>query len=241
MKISTGWNTWILLISFYDLFVDWFICILLVIILAKLVPSLSHFWAKSCREFMGQVKRVLGMGVKGNFTHETECPWPLHFQHSSLVEKAEPVQVHFTLRLRNQQSYVNARWMLKSTWIDSYVASNNSCFMVTWIVFKKHLLEVGLTQNQETMVLRMLTTVNLFYFIMCEDPHEEKFIEIAFGWGPGHIWLHNTLEGPCPHCMILEVTWDDDGLCTLSFGLSQFHGHGSWLMCEVALNVISTR
>ena len=53
--------------------------------------------------------------------------------------------------------------------------------MVTWIVFKKHLLEVGLTQNQETMVLRMLTTVNLFYFIMCEDPHEEKFIEIAFG------------------------------------------------------------
>ena len=27
-----------------------------------------------------------------------------------------------------------------------------------------------------------------------------------------------------------------DGLWTLSFGLSQFHGHGSWLMCEVALN-----
>jgi hypothetical protein len=22
---------------------------------------------------------------------------------------------------------------------------------------------------------------------------------------------------------------------TFSFGLSQFHGHGSWLMCEVAL------
>jgi hypothetical protein len=33
--------------------------------------------------------------------------------------------------------------------------------------------------------------------------------------------------------MILEVSWDD--LWTLSFGLSQFHGHGSWLMCEVAL------
>jgi hypothetical protein len=35
--------------------------------------------------------------------------------------------------------------------------------------------------------------------------------------------------------MILEVPWD--GLWTLSFGLSQFHGHGSWLVCEVALSV----
>ena len=34
--------------------------------------------------------------------------------------------------------------------------------------------------------------------------------------------------------MILEVCWD--GLWTLSFGLSQCHGHGSWLVCEVALN-----
>ena len=33
--------------------------------------------------------------------------------------------------------------------------------------------------------------------------------------------------------MMLEVCWD--GLYTLSFGLSQFHGHGSWLACEVAL------
>jgi hypothetical protein len=33
--------------------------------------------------------------------------------------------------------------------------------------------------------------------------------------------------------MILEVC--RDGLWTLSFGLSQFHGHGSWLVCGVAL------
>ena len=32
--------------------------------------------------------------------------------------------------------------------------------------------------------------------------------------------------------MILEVSWD--GLWTLSFGLS-LHGHGSWLVGEVAL------
>ena len=44
--------------------------------------------------------------------------------------------------------------------------------MVTWIIFKNHLLEGGLTQNQETMALQTLTTDGLFHFIMCEDSHE---------------------------------------------------------------------
>ena len=48
-------------------------------------------------------------------------------------------------------------------YMDSYMASNGSCFMVTWTIFKNHLLEVGLTQNRETMALRMLTTVDLLY------------------------------------------------------------------------------
>ena len=34
---------------------------------------------------------------------------------------------------------------------------------------------------------------------------------------------------------ILEVFWDN--LWTLSFGLSQFHGHDSWLVYEVALSI----
>jgi hypothetical protein len=57
-------------------------------------------------------------------------------------------------------------------YLDLYMASNGSCFMVIWIISKNHLLEVDLTQNRETMALRMLTTVDLFYLIMCEDPHE---------------------------------------------------------------------
>ena len=118
-------------------------------------------------------------------------------------------------------------------YMDSYMASNGSCFMVNWIILKNHLLKVRLTQNQETMALWTLTTIDLFYFIMSKDPHEIKFIEIAFGWGSGHIWLHTTLEGPWPNYMILEVCWDN--LWTLSCGLSQFHGHSSWLVCEVAL------
>ena len=57
-------------------------------------------------------------------------------------------------------------------YMDSYMASNGSCFMVTWIIFINHLLEAGLAQNRETMALRMLTTVDLFYFIMYKNPHE---------------------------------------------------------------------
>ena len=70
--------------------------------------------------------------------------------------------------------------------------------MVIWTIFKNYLLEVGSTQNRKTMPLRMLNIVDLFYFIMCEDPHEKKFIEIAFGWRLDHMWLHGTLEDPWP-------------------------------------------
>ena len=38
--------------------------------------------------------------------------------------------------------------------------------------------------------------------------------------------------------MILEVSWD--GLWTLSFGLSQFHGRGSWVVCEPILSICIT-
>ena len=65
--------------------------------------------------------------------------------------------------------------------IDTYMASNGSCFMVTWTIFTNNHLEGGLTQIQEIIALRTLTTVDFFYYIMCEDPHEWKFVKIAFG------------------------------------------------------------
>ena len=72
-------------------------------------------------------------------------------QALSLVEKAEPVQVHFTLRLRDQRSM----WMEDGfkVYMGSYMASNESRFMVTWTIFRIHMLEVGLTWKQETMAL----------------------------------------------------------------------------------------
>ena len=97
-------------------------------------------------------------------------PVTFTLQALSLVEKAKPVQVRFTLRLRDQRSM----WMQDGckVYMDSYMAPNGSCYMVTWIIFKNHFLEVGLTRNWETMALWTLTTIGLFYFIMREDMDE---------------------------------------------------------------------
>ena len=57
-------------------------------------------------------------------------------------------------------------------YMDSYMALNGSCFMVTCTTFQNHLLEVGVTQNREAMAPRTLVAVDAFYFIMCEDLHE---------------------------------------------------------------------
>ena len=57
-------------------------------------------------------------------------------------------------------------------YMNSYMAWNGLCFMVTWTVFKKHFLEVGLIQNRETMALLTLTTVEVVYSLMCEDLRE---------------------------------------------------------------------
>ena len=46
---------------------------------------------------------------------------------------------------------------------DFCAASIGSCILVTWTIFKNHILEVGLTQNRETMALRTLTTFNSEY------------------------------------------------------------------------------
>ena len=73
--------------------------------------------------------------------------------------------------LEGPTEYVNARWWMWSLH-GSYMASNESCFMTTWIIEKNRLLEVGLTQNWEPTAHWMLATFDLFYFIMCEDPHE---------------------------------------------------------------------
>ena len=107
-----------------------------------MTPAPSH------HSFVRKLHWGLGLrvlGVPNSFTlQSTKCsyfgvsrdwePVTITIQALSLVEKADPVQVHFTQYLRDQWSM----WMQDGCEVhmDCYMASNGSCFMVTWTVFK---------------------------------------------------------------------------------------------------------
>ena len=108
--------------------------------------------------------------MEGHFTHETKSMWPLLFKHS-----------HFWKRRSESNFASHYAWGTDGVctmqdgckvYMNSYMALNGSCSVITWTILKHRLLEVGLTQSRETMALRMLTNVGLFYFIMYEDPRE---------------------------------------------------------------------
>ena len=73
--------------------------------------------------------------------------------------------------------------------MDSYMASNGSCFMVTWTIFKNHLLEVGFNTNREIMALRNLTIIGLFYFYNVWGP---AWIDIHWNGIWLRVWSHMT-------------------------------------------------
>ena len=148
-------------------------------------------------------------------------------QKLSLVEKAEMVQVQFTPHLRDQRSM----WMSDEckVYMDSYMASNGSCFMVTWTLGGRPNTKPGDHDTPNT--------------------HNRWFILFYHVWGPtwmeihwNNIWLRNWSHITSHYTWGSVTTLHDFGgvlvgLWTLSFGLSQFHGHGSGFVCEVALSL----
>ena len=68
---------------------------------------------------------------------------------------------------------------VKSTWIPTWHQMDH----VSWSLelFSKPTLEGRPNTKLGDHGTPNVTTVGLFNFIMCEDPHEYKFIEIAFG------------------------------------------------------------
>jgi len=115
------------------------------------------------------------------------------------------------------------------------VASNGSCSMVTWTIFKNHLLEVGLTQNRETVTLQNLTSCWFGIFCHVWGPCTDK-VSLNSIWlrARPHMTSHNTW-GPVT---TLHDFGSALGQASRHFflGSQYFHGHGSWLVCEVALN-----
>ena len=88
----------------------------------------------------------------GHFTHESESPWPFHFKLSHWWKRRS--------QLRDQRSM----WMRDGceVYINSYMGSNGSCFMVTQSIFTNHLFGGRLdTKNRETMAYWTLANVDL--------------------------------------------------------------------------------
>ena len=171
------------------------------------------------------------ISTMGHLAHETEGPWPLHFKHSHWWIGWSPSE--FTPHYAWGTNGVSECKMgVKSTWIPTWHQVDH-VFMVTWTMFRNHLLEVDLTQNHETMALWNLTIVDLLCFVMCEDPawieihwncirlRARLHMSLHYTWGPVTT-LHNFAS-------VLGRPLDT------SFGLSKFDDHSSWLVCEVAL------
>ena len=104
----------------------------------------------------------------GHFTNEIEGLWALHFKYSRWWKRWSwsKFSSHYAWGTNKA-----SKWMQEGckVYMNSCMILNLSCFMVTWIILKNYLLEVGLTQKWETMALRILTTIDLVYLIMCDD------------------------------------------------------------------------
>jgi hypothetical protein len=103
------------------------------------------------------------------YTRDWE-PMTIALQALSLVEKAELVEVCFTLCLRDQWSI----WMQDGCKVykDSYMVSSESYFMVSWIIFQKPPL--GGRPNTKSGDHGTPNDHNRWFilFIMCEDPRK---------------------------------------------------------------------
>ena len=166
-------------------------------------------------------RRETSTHTKGRFTHETESPWPLHFKHCHYWKgwSRSGFASHYAW---GTNGVCECTVDVKSTWIPTWHRMDHVLYHLDY--FQKPLLGGRLDTKSEDH--GTLNVHNRWFFFLFYHVWGHAWIEIHWNnvWlRAGHIWLHTTLEGLWPH-MILEVSWD--GLWTLFFGLSQFHGHG---------------
>ena len=153
-------------------------------------------------------------------------PVTITLQALSLVEKGRPSPSSLHTTLEEPTEYVNARWMQ---------SLHGLLHGIEWIMFHGHLdyfLKPPLRGRPNTKP-RDCGTPNIHnrWFILFYHGLRTRMNEIhwnSMGLRAQSCMTSNNAWGPWPHHMILEVSWD--GFWTLSFGLSQFHGHYSWLL-----------
>ena len=105
-------------------------------------------------------------------TSHTRLSTRTHYTSSTLIGGkggAGPSSLH-SIYAWGTNKVCECKMDVKCTWIPTWHQIDH----VSWSLdcFQKPSLEGRPTQNQETMALWMLTTIEFFYFIMCEDPHE---------------------------------------------------------------------
>jgi hypothetical protein len=144
--------------------------------------SVGIFVTLQTREYINLVFEIIGFRNCAHWfflldlgilraTHTQDCGHvTVALKAFSMAKKEEPVQVCFKVNLRDRWS----KWMQDGckVYMDSCVASiwNESCFMVTWIIFQTHRLVVSLAQNQETITLWNLTTIHLLHLSCVMTP-----------------------------------------------------------------------
>jgi hypothetical protein len=160
----------------------------------------------------------------------------LHFKHSRWWKRRSQSKFASDYAWGTIWAY---KWMQHGckVYIDSYITSNGPCMSHYHLDYSQKLPLGGRPNTKprnhghisERSQLLVYSTLSCVRTCMNKNSLKLHLVE-----GPVTHDCHTTLEDRWPHYMILEVCWDD-GLGTLSFGLSQFHGHGSWLVCEVAV------
>jgi hypothetical protein len=145
-------------------------------------------------------------------------------QAHSVVEKTEAVQVCFTLHLRDQRS----KWMQDGckVYMDSCMTSNESCFIITWIIFRKP--PPGGRPNSKPGDHSTSKSHNHWFLILycvCEDP---MWIEIQWN----DIWLKTQSHMASHYTWGPVTTLHDFGSLSgqpldTSFGLPQILGYSS--------------
>ena len=145
--------------------------------------------------------------------HIIKSPWPLHFKHSHWWRRRN--RSKFASHLAwGTHGVCQCKMGVKSTWIPTWHRMDH----VSWslrLFFQNHLLEVGLTQNQKTMALYMLTTFDLSF--LCNV------------WGPAWIEIHwNNIQLRARARMTSQYTW---GSMTTSHNFGGVLGQHSDTSC----------
>ena len=158
------------------------------------------------------------------------APWPLHFKHSRWWKRWSwsKFASDYTWGINR---VCECKMDVKSTWTPTWHWMDH----VSWSfgLFQKPPLggRLNTKSGDHSTLNAHKCWFILYYHVWGPAWIETHWISIWLG-AQSHMASHYTWGSVTTH-----TTWCWDGLWTLSFGLSQFYGHNSWLMCEVALNV----